>query len=147
MESQKESFPDGRVAKHHMGRRAFIIWNPKRGVLADGRIAKHRMGRRVLIIWSPKRGVCRRVGWPNTIWGGECVLYGVPIEGFSGRWVCQPPYGKERVCDVESQKEGFPDGQFAKHHMGKRMFIIWSPKRGVIRTLGLPTTIWGGECA
>ena len=175
MESQKEGAPDAGLAKHHMGRRVFMIWNPRRGVFRtlglpntiwgrecllygvpkgwfSGRVFRTLgvpntiRGGECLLYGIPKGGVGRTVGWPNTIWGGECLLYGAPKRGNSGRLICQPPYGEERVCDVESQKEGFPDGRFAKHHMGKRMFIIWNPKRGVFRRLGLPTTIWGGEC-
>ena len=75
-----------------------------------------------------------------------CVLYGVPIGGFSGRLVCQPPYGEERVCDVESRKEGFPDGRFPGHHMGgRRVLTIWSLGREVFRTVCFPDTIWGSR--
>ena len=65
--------------------------------------------------------------------------------GFGGRSDCQTPYGEESVDYMESQKGGLPEGRLAKHHMGRRVCIIWSPNRRVFRTVGLPTTIWEGE--
>ena len=46
---------------------------------------------------------------------------------------------------MESQKGSLPDTRFAEHHVGWRVLLIRSPKRGVFWTVGLSNTIRGGE--